>query len=110
MDAFCQYRTWERARRMGLCQLACAERHTITNLICTGGHQDDDWSADYRLFSRAVWNPNDLFAPVVGGILDLLPDKAPLVAALDDTRLPKSGKKIPGVSYGRDPMSPRLFT
>ena len=36
----------------------------------------------------------------------MLPENAPLVTALDDTRLPKSGRKIPGVGYGRDPMSP----
>ncbi len=36
----------------------------------------------------------------------MLPENAPLVTAIDDTGLPKSGRKIPGVGYGRDPMSP----
>ena len=36
----------------------------------------------------------------------MLPENAPLVTAIDDTRLPKTGRKIPGVGYGRDPMSP----
>lgn len=75
-------------------------------MICAAGRQAEDWSADYRLFARGRWAPNDLFVPVVRGALQLLPENAPLVVALDDTRLPKTGKKIPGVGYGRDPMSP----
>jgi hypothetical protein len=76
-------------------------------VICAGGRQADDWSADYRLFGRDRWDLDDLFAPVVGGTLHMLPDEdAPYVTALDDTRLPKSGKKTPGAGYGRDPMSP----
>jgi len=106
MDAFRQHRTWKRARRLGLGQLACLGRHTIASLICAGGRQADDWSADYRLFARDKWDANDLFAPVVRGVLHMLPENAPLVAAIDDTRLRKTGRKIPGVGYGRDPMSP----
>ncbi len=105
-DAFRQHRTWKRARRLGLSQLACLGRHTVAGLICAAGRQADDWSADYRLFARDQWEADDLFAPVLRGTLHLLPENAPLVAALDDTRLPKSGRKIPGVGYGRDPMSP----
>jgi hypothetical protein len=33
-------------------------------------------------------------------------NKAPLVAALDDSVLRKTGKRIPGVKYTRDPMGP----
>ena len=40
------------------------------------------------------------------GVLHMLPDNAPLVTALDDTGLRKTGRKIPGVGYRRDPMSP----
>jgi len=65
MDAFRQHRTWKRARRLGLGQLACLGRHTVASVICAGGRQDDDWSADYRLFARDKWNADDLFIPVV---------------------------------------------
>ncbi len=40
------------------------------------------------------------------GALQMLPQGAPLVTAIDDTLLPKTGRKIPGVGYGRDPLSP----
>jgi len=35
-----------------------------------------------------------------------IPPTAPVVAALDDTLLPKSGRKTPGVAYRRDPLGP----
>ena len=106
MDAFCQRRTWKRARRLGLGQLACLGRHTVAGMICATSRQAVDWSADYRLFARDKWEIKDLFVPVVRGALQMLPERAPLVVAIDDTRVPKRGRRIPGVHYGRDPMSP----
>ena len=106
MDAFRQQRTWERARRLALSQLACLGRHTVTGLICTSGRQFLDWSADYRLFSRDQWEAEELFIPVARGLLAFLRPTEPLVTALDDTLLKKSGPKTPGVAYRRDPLSP----
>jgi hypothetical protein len=106
MDAFAQRRTAQRARRLALCQLACVGRHTVSGLLSTGGRQFVDWSSDYRLFSRDRWTSRELFVPITRGLLDLLPPDAPFAAALDDTLLHKSGRKIPGVAYRRDPMSP----
>lgn len=106
MAAFAQQRTAERARRLGLSQLACVGRHTITGLLYTSGRQFADWSADYRLFSRGRWETAELFAPLVRGVLELSANDAPFVAAMDDTLIHKTGTKIPGTGYGRDPMSP----
>ncbi len=83
-QAFAQRRTAQRAARLGLCQLAGVGRHTLTSLLATGGRQFVDWSGDYRLFSRDRWETRELFRPVVGGVLDLLPEGAPFRAALDD--------------------------
>ena len=110
MDAFAQYRTGCRARRLGLSQLACLGRHTMTGLLCACGRQFLDWSADYRLFSRDVWDARELFAPITRGVLDLLPPGAPLVTAMDDTHLEKTGTHTPGVAYRRDPLSPAFHT
>jgi hypothetical protein len=106
MDGFAQRRTGQRALRMGLAQLACLGRHTITALLCAAGRQHQDWSADYRLFSQDRWQPDQLFAPVLSGLLALAPAQLPLVAAMDDTHLKKTGTHIPGVAYRRDPLSP----
>ena len=106
METFTQRRTWQRARRLGLSQLACLGRHTVSGMLCAAGRQFVDWSADYRLFSKDQWDQQQLFVPVVRGVLDLLPPGAPLVTALDDTHAQKTGTKIPGVAYRRDPLSP----
>jgi hypothetical protein len=106
MEAFAQRRTAHRAHRLGLSQLACVGRHTITGLLYAGGRQFTDWSADYRLFSRDRWDTADLFAPIIRGILALSPDDVPFVGAMDDTFIHKTGTQIPGTGYGRDPMSP----
>lgn len=106
MDAFAQQRTAERARRLGLSQLTCLGRHTVTGMLCACGRQFADWSADYRLFSRDVWQTHELFSRITRGVLELLPQDAPLVTALDDTHLKKCGTHIPGVAYRRDPLSP----
>lgn len=110
MDAFAQHRTGCRAGRLGLSQLACLGRHTITGLLYTAGRQFLDWSADYRLFSRDVWDPRELFVPITRGLVDLLPPGTPIVGAMDDTHVKKTGTRIPGVGYKRDPLSPAFHT
>lgn len=110
MDAFAQQRTARRAQRLGLSQLACLGRHTLTGLFCAGGRQGRDWSADYRFFAQDRWRVEDVFAPVLKGMLHLYPADGPFVAAMDDTHLKKSGTKIPGVAYRRDPLSPAFCT
>jgi hypothetical protein len=91
---------------MAISQLACVGRHTLTGLLYTSGRQFIDWSGDYRLFSRDRWDSRKLFTPVARGILEFLPADAPFVGAMDDTILEKTGMKIPGVAYRRDPLSP----
>jgi len=110
MDAFAQQRTARRAQRLGLSQLACLGRHTLTGLLCAGGRQGRDWSADYRFFAQDRWRVEDVFAPVLQGMLELYPADAPFVAAMDDTHIKKTGTKIPGVAYRRDPLSPAFCT
>jgi len=106
MDAFCQIRTFRRAWRLGITQLLCLGRHTVTNLLCTGGRQDGDWSADYRLFSEDHWEPQTLFAVVMDNVIQRLPAGGPLVLGMDDTHVRKTGTHVPGAGYRRDPLSP----
>jgi len=106
MDAFGQHRTALRAYRLGLAQLICPGRHTLTNVLCTCGREFRDWSADYRLFSVDRWEPERLFRPVVRGVVEMSRESSVFVTALDDTHLGKTGKKTPGVAYRRDPLSP----
>jgi len=109
-EAFCQARTWRRAERLSLDVLACIGRHQITKWLAAGGRLFQDWSADYRFFSEDVWDPRALFRPIFDGVIEFLSPGGPVVSALDDTRLKKTGTKIPGVSYQRDPLSPHFHT
>jgi len=105
-EAFRQDRTCQRGLRLALSQLACPGRHTLTGLLYTCGRQFEDWSGDYRLFSRDEWEIRRLFAPIARGLLDFSAPDDPFVVGMDDTLLRKTGTKIPGVAYRRDPLSP----
>jgi len=80
----------------------------MTGLLSTSGKLFEDWTADYRLYSQDRVNLEQVFHTVFREIVSMQTPRSPLVAALDDTTLPKYGKKIPGVRYARDPMGPRF--
>lgn len=88
--------------------LLCAQGpKTITSALSWLDRLYQDWSADYRLLSQAQWTIADLFAPIIHEALALYPDSsAPYVSAQDDTIVRKTGRKIPGTAYARDPLSP----
>lgn len=105
--AFKDRRVFERFQRLVIGLLMAEERRTITSMLEASGRTDCDWSGDYRVFSRDLWETADVFALLVPQILALEPTReGAIVAALDDTHLRKTGTQIPGVAYRRDPMSP----
>jgi len=87
-----------------LAQLVCMGAHTVTGLINASGRQFEDWTADYRLYSRDRVVPERLFAPVRQWICQQ--GEGPIVMAMDDTLVKKTGSKTHGVKYMRDPMGP----
>jgi len=101
-----QRRCHERARGHMLADLATLGRHTVTARILTAGGGRRDWSADYRLYSRDRFDPEDVFGVVRGEFQRAVAHDAPLLAAIDDTILRKTGPRIPGVAYRRDPLGP----
>src|SRR5438309_9209227 len=106
-DVFPQTRTFQRARRLVFGLLVSVRMHLTSNAICATGRQFVDWTADYRVCSRSPWNPHRLFDPLFDHLPQLLASPgAPVRMALDDTMCKKSSARIPGVSMGRDPMSP----
>jgi hypothetical protein len=105
--AFADGRVFERFRRLVFGMLTAEDRRTITALLEATGRTQCDWSADYRVFSQAAWDPHKVFALLLPRIIDLYPpSQRTIVAALDDTNIRKTGTHIPGVAYRRDPMSP----
>jgi hypothetical protein len=106
-SVFSQERTFERVRRLTFGLLTCLRVHLTSSAICASGRQFQDWSADYRVCSRSPWEPHALFDVVLDHLPALLSSsQAPVLAALDDTILKKTGRRIPGVKVLRDPMSP----
>ena len=78
----------------------------MTSLISTSGRQFHDWTADYRFFSKERFDPSCIFDSIRREVLNYLDPDGPLVVAMDDTISRKKGRKIPGTSWRRDPMSP----
>ena len=95
-----------RLSRHILSQLVCLGRHTMTNLLTTEGRQYLDWTADYRMYSRERIDCENIFGQIRKEVQDLNDGSQVLVTALDDSLLRKTGKKIPGVKFARDPMGP----
>jgi hypothetical protein len=98
--------SFNRLRAHLLAQLVCLGRHTLTGLLATNGQLQGDWSTDYRLYSRERLDAAKLFAPLRRGAQQSLAPEQALTVAMDDSILRKTGRKIPGVGFRRDPLSP----
>ncbi len=104
-EVFVQHRTAQRAVRQALGSLVCLGRRTLSRVIWTNGGEQHSWSAEYFLHSRAQWDSQQLFAPVLTRALAWCPGRL-VGVAVDDTRLRKTGLCIPQAFYQRDPLSP----
>ena len=102
---FPQERSSMRAIRQALGSLVCLGRRTMTRIIWTNGGEQRSWGAEYFLHSRCRWEPQQLFAPILGRALPFCTGRYVGVAA-DDTRLHKTGRCIPQAFFQRDPLSP----
>jgi hypothetical protein len=102
---FRRRRTVLRARRQALGSLLCLGRSTLSRIIWTTGREQNSWSGEYFLHSRAAWNPHALFEPMVRESLQYCPGRL-IAVAVDDTRLKKTGRAILQAQYHRDPLSP----
>lgn len=105
--AFHQDRSARRAAAQALGTLVSFGRRTLSRAIWALGLQQQDWSAEYRLHARAEWKPERLFQPIVQNALPFCSGRY-VVAAIDDTRLHKTGRHIQSAFYQRDPLSPKF--
>lgn len=104
-DAFAQKRTHKRAVEHALSLPMILGRRTISRTICSLDRADQDWSADYKLFSSRSWETEALFDPILKSYIKDC-SRGPIAVAFDDTKIARCGKKIVGTSWQRDPMSP----
>src|SRR5215831_14200975 len=103
--AFPQARSLKRGIEHAIALPCVFGRRTISRTISALGRSDRDWSGDYKMFSRCKWQSEQLFDPVIDEYLDRYP-KMPVVSAIDDTKIRKTGKKIKSARWQRDPLSP----
>lgn len=104
-SVFAQKRSLHRAIEHALALPCVMGRRTISRTLCALGRSDQDWSADYKMFSRSRWQAESLFDPVIDDYLRRYPE-GPVTAAFDDTKLAKTGTQIATAFWQRDPMSP----
>jgi hypothetical protein len=102
---FSQQRTAGRATSLALAGMLCAGRKWLTRLRCVQCAEQSDWSADYKLFSRAEWEAQDLFDPAIRESIRYFED-GPVRIAGDETRTRRGGRKVKRSRWTRDPMSP----
>lgn len=107
-DAFESESVWRRAVRLGTGSLLCLGRHNVTCLISATGRQHSDWSADYRVFERSRFNEEVLYSVIRREVTKRLKEKEPLVVLMDDTLFDKSGRRVYGTAYKRDPNGPKF--
>ncbi len=105
--AFRQSRSFCRALCQALGILTAFGRRTLSRALWAEGRQFLDWSADYRLHARAVWQAKDLFQPILQKALPFCRGRFVCVA-VDDTRLHKTGRRILSAFFQRDPLSPKF--
>lgn len=108
-DAFNQSRTFEKARSLAYGAITCMGRHTLTGMLTACGKQFTDWSASYRIFGKDRLDVDKVFDVSIRHSLEYSP-KNMLVAHIDDTLLRKSGKKVAGTAWRRDPLGPPFHT
>ena len=85
-------------------------RQTVSGVLTASGQQFKDWSAAYRVFSQNRVDIDKLFNVSQQEVLSELTDEQMLVAHMDDTIIKKSGKKVFGTSWRRDPLGPPFQT
>jgi hypothetical protein len=102
---FRQERSFQRAVRQAVGALLVVGSATLTRILASLGRDQQDWSADYKLHARAEWQEQVLFDALLPAALAHCPGRF-VPIALDDTRLRKTGKRIPMAFWQRDPLSP----
>jgi len=111
LGAFNQVRTWSRAKDLAHGILSCMGRSTITGWLVSSGLQFKDWSASYKLFTQNRINNDALFSVIRQEVV-AMNDKHEenIYAHMDDTLFRKTGKKVSGTKWLRDPLGPPFNT
>jgi hypothetical protein len=98
-------RSFQRALRPAVGALLVVGSATVTRILASLGCDQQDGSADYKLYARADGEEQALLDALLPSALAHCPGQF-VPVALDDTRLRKTGQRIPTAFWQRDPLSP----
>lgn len=99
-----------KAKELAYGLLTGVGRATITGMLIAMGKQFVDWTCAYSLFWGVRMKTEELFAVASKVCLEQLTPTQMVVVHMDDTILRKSGKKIYGTGWKRDPLGPAFQT
>src|SRR5579872_5766990 len=106
---FCKTAAFTRAKELAFACLCGYGRKTITNMAIFLGRSDRLPIADYKFYSESKWNVENLFDPIIELSTQHLNGEY-LHFAADDTKVRKTGKKIPYAGWQADPLGPKFQT
>lgn len=109
-SAFSSSTVFYTARELAYGFLNCSGRSTITGFICGIGQQFGDWTKYYRLFSSNKIDIKSIMAHIFFKGIELSPPSKYVVVHMDDTIIKKTGKKVKGTAWRRDPLGPPFHT
>jgi hypothetical protein len=104
--AFSQQRTYKRFMTILLWLMCAYGRRTVTAAFGFAGRTQEDWSAEYYVFSRSKWKPEELFKQVFKVGLSTKEPSGFIPVAIDDTGKKKCCKHRGLTSWMKDPLSP----
>jgi hypothetical protein len=107
--AFCKTAAFTRAKELAFACLCAHGRKTITSMAIFLGRSDHLPIADYKFYSECKWNVEDLFDPIIELSTQHVQGEY-LHFAVDDTKVRKTGKKIPYAGWHADPLGPKFQT
>ena len=95
---FKDVRTRMHVCEMGVASIVAACPKTITSLVEFNARHGNaklnhrNWSASYRMLSRGKWKLEELSWALLDSALKFIGDGAPVMLAVDDTLLRKTGR------------------
>lgn len=107
--AFCKTAAFMRAKELAFASLCASGRKTITSMAIFLGRSNRLPVADYKFYSESTWNVETLFNPIIELSAQYIEGDYICIAA-DDTKVHKTGKKIPYAGWHADPLGPKFQT
>lgn len=113
---FKDVRTKMHVCEMGVASIVAARPKTITSLVEFNARHGNarlnhrNWSASYKMLSRGKWKLEELSWALLDSALEFIGAGEPVMLAVDDTLLRKTGRRNKDCAYARDPLSPPFQT